>query len=107
MNNWNGIGNLGNDPEIEYKEYTKDGEDKAFAVARFSIAVKEGKDKTYWIRMEAYGKTAEIIAEYVKKGHKIGITGKLKVDQWEKDGQKKSKMVVVVENFDFLMPKED
>ena len=106
------IGCLGNDPEIEYKTFTKDGEEVAFAVTKFNIAIPEYNKKTKkeepnWIACECFGKTAENIAEYFKKGHKIGVVGKLKTDQWEKDGVKRSKTYVVVDSFDFLTKKDD
>lgn len=83
------IGNLGRDPEIRY---TPDGR----AVANLNIATSETwKDKdtgekqerTEWHRVVAFGKLAEIIGEYLKKGRKVFIQGKLQTRKWEdKDG---------------------
>ena len=84
------VGNLGNDPEIRYLP-------NGNAVANFTMATSESwKDKntgeekelTEWHRCVAYGKLAEIIGEYVKKGSKLYAEGKLKTRKWQgQDGQ--------------------
>ena len=82
------IGRLGNDPETRY---TPNGD----AVTNISIAVGDDyKDKktgnkveqTEWVRASAFGKLAELMAEYLKKGSKVYIAGKMKTRKWEKDG---------------------
>jgi len=90
LNQCNFIGRLGRDPEISY---TANGS----AVAKFSIACgddyknKQGQkvDKTNWINIVAFGKLAEIVGEYLKKGSKVFISGKQETDKWEKDGIKR------------------
>jgi len=90
LNQCNFIGRLGRDPEISY---TASGS----AVAKFSIACgddyknKQGRkvDKTNWINIVAFGKLAEIVGEYLKKGSKVFISGKQETDEWEKDGIKR------------------
>ncbi len=81
------------------------------AVASFSLAInrkfrtKDGEDReeTTFVDCEAWGKTGEIIAKYVSKGRPLYVEGRLKLDSWEdKDGQKRSKMRVVVEEFQFI-----
>lgn len=82
------IGRLGNDPETRY---TPNG----IAVTNISLAVGDDyKDKqgnkvesTEWVRVSAFQKLAEIMAEYLKKGSKVYIAGKMKTRKWEKDGQ--------------------
>lgn len=89
LNKWQGIGRLGNDPEIRY---TADGK----AVASLTIACGDDyKDKqgnkvehTEWVRISAFGRLAEIIGEYLKKGSQVYIEGKLRTNKWQdKDGQ--------------------
>jgi len=78
------IGNLGNDPEIRYMPNGK-------AVANISIATSESwkdqqgqkQEKTEWHRLTMYDKLAEIMGEYVKKGDKIFIEGKLQTRKWQ------------------------
>ncbi|KKQ08166.1 MAG: Single-stranded DNA-binding protein [Candidatus Pacebacteria bacterium GW2011_GWF1_36_5] len=92
-------GRLGNNPELKYFDSGK-------VKASFSIAVKgKKKDEAHWINIEAWDKTAELIGEHFKKGSQIGIQGRLQVDNWEKDGEKRSKVYVVAEQIDFLDPK--
>ncbi len=83
------IGNLGKDPELKYMPNGK-------AVASFSIATSQRwkdndgnqQEKTEWHNITAFEKLAEIVGEYVKKGSKVYIEGRLQTDQWEKDGVK-------------------
>lgn len=68
----------------------------------------ESKEETCFVDCEAWGQTAETIAKYTAKGHPIYLEGRLKLDQWEdKDGSKRSKIKVVVEQFQFLKGKSD
>lgn len=82
------IGNLGRDPETRY---TQGGD----PVTSFSIACSESwkkdgqtQERTEWIRCVTFGKLASICADYLKKGSKVYIEGKLHTSQYEKDGQK-------------------
>ena len=101
------IGRLTRDVEIKY---TQSGS----AVGSFSLAVnktwsKDGEKKEYvsFINCVAWGKTAEIIAEYVKKGQRISIVGHLQQRGWEdKTGAKRITTEVIVEEFQFLTPKD-
>ena len=76
-------------------------------LASFTIAVDDRGDYTNFIDCTAWGKTAETIANHFAKGKQIGVSGRLRQDRWEKDGQKRSKVGVVVENFTFCGKKED
>lgn len=85
------IGNVGKDPEIRY---FKDGN----GVAVFSLATSENwKDKsgekqerTEWHNVEVFGKTAEVIRDYVTKGKPLYIEGQIRTEEWEdKDGNKR------------------
>ena len=98
-------GNLTRDPELRYTP-------KGTAVARLGIACNrkwksetgELKEEVTFVDVDAFGKQAETIGQYLKKGRPILIEGRLKLDQWEdkQSGQKKSKLGVVLENFQFL-----
>jgi single-strand DNA-binding protein len=99
-------GNVTREPEIKY---TPQGS----AIASFGLAINrkwkdqnsgELKEDVTFVDLTAFGKQAETIGQYVKKGQPILIEGRLKLDQWEdkQTGQKRSKLGVVVESFTFL-----
>ena len=99
------IGNLGKDPEIKY---TPSGT----AVAKFSLATNENyKDKsgqwqerTEWHNIVAWQRLAEIVGEYVKKGSKLYIEGRLQTSSWDdkETGQKKYKTEIVANDLVLL-----
>lgn len=107
MNNWIGIGNLTDDPEMRYTE-------TGTAVTSFSIAINNGKDKhgedrppTY-IDVQAWEKLAENCAEYLRKGKKVAVSGPITVDKWtDNDGNKRQKYRIRAMNVEFLSPRED
>ncbi len=71
---------------------------------------KDGEDRkeVCFVDCRIYGKRAEIVNQYCKKGDPLNITGRLQLDQWEdKTGQKRSKHRVIVENFQFLGSSEN
>jgi len=98
-------GNLTRDPELRYTP-------KGTAVARIGVACNrkwksetgELKEEVTFVDVDAFGKQAETIGQYLKKGRPILIEGRLKYDSWEdkQTKQKKSKLGVVLENFQFL-----
>ena len=103
------MGNLTRDPEIKYTP-------KGTAIANFGIAVNrtytpeggEKREEVTFIDLEAWGRTAEVIGEYFKKGRPIYVEGRLKLDQWDDKttGKKMSKLRVVVDSFEFLGGRE-
>src|SRR5260221_386296 len=103
------MGNLTRDPEMKYTP-------KGTAIANFGLAVNrnytteggEKREEVTFIDIEAFGRTAEIIGEYFKKGRPIYVEGRLKLDQWDdkQTGQKKSKLRVVADSFEFLGSRE-
>ena len=100
MNNWQGIGNIGADLELRHTENGK-------AVCSFNIAVKE-YNKTIWVTVVAWNKTAEAICQYCEKGSKIGVSGRLDVREWtDKEGQKRRSTEVVANSVDFLGGKKE
>lgn len=98
------IGNLTRDPDLKYTAGNQAVCELGLAVNR-RYKTKEGEDReeTTFVDCEAWGKQAEILKQYLSKGRPVFIEGRLKLDQWEdKDGGKRSKMRVVIENFQFL-----
>lgn len=101
-------GHLTRDVETRYTP-------KGTAVARLGIAVNrqwktdsgEEKQEVTFIDVDAFGKQAEVLAQYVKKGHPLLIEGRLKYESWEdkQTNQKRSKLMVVLESFQFLTSK--
>ena len=90
-------GRLTNDPELKYGA-------SGTAYCKFTLAVNRMKkdDPADFIFCSAFGKTAELIAEYVKKGHQLGVQGRIQQDTYGKDGQKISKTGVTVDKIEFL-----
>jgi single-strand DNA-binding protein len=97
------IGNLGKDPELKY---TPSG----VAVATFSIATSESwkdqdgnqQEKTEWHNIVAWRKLAEICGEYLKKGKKVYLEGKLQTRNYEKDGIKRYVTEIVADQLIML-----
>ena len=108
MPNYNKVilmGNLTRDPEIRY---TSGGT----AIAKLGMAInrtwtnKEGQkqEETTFVDVDAFGRQAEVIGQYLKKGRPVMIEGRLKLDQWDdkQTGQKRSKLGVTLEGFQFI-----
>jgi single-strand DNA-binding protein len=98
------IGNLGRDPELRY---TQSGQ----AVTNFSLATSESwtdkngerTEKTEWHRIVAWGKTAELCAQYLSKGRPVYIEGRLQTRDWEdKEGVKRQTTEIVANTVQFL-----
>ncbi len=72
------------------------------AILSFSIANESwfGEKYTSFFECTAFGKRAESVANYMTKGTAVVIQGKLKQDRWEKDGQNRSKVVIIVDDID-------
>ena len=90
-------GRLTKEPELKYSA-------SGMAYCKFTLAVNRMKkdDPADFIFCSAFGKTAELIAEYVKKGNNLGVQGRLQQDTYEKDGEKISKTGVTVDKIEFL-----
>lgn len=90
-------GNLGRDPELRHVG------DNSTPLVTFSLACKNWrKDEPDWIDCKAWGKTAEIMAQHLGKGDKIAVVGRLEQERWMTEGgDNRSKIVLVVESFDF------
>ena len=108
MANFNKVilaGNLTRDPELRYTP-------KGTAIAKIGLAINrkwrneagELKDETTFVDVDAFGKTAETIGQYLKKGRPILVEGRLRYETWEdkQSGQKRSKLGVVMDSFQFM-----
>lgn len=85
-------GRLAADPEMKQTQSGK-------TVARFRLAVNGfHKDDVSWLDFEAWGKTAELLEQYRHKGDTVGVVAHAVVDQWERDGQKHSRVKFVVDS---------
>lgn len=76
----------------------------------FTVAVNrysKDKDLTDFILCTAFNKTAEFVAEYFRKGQEILIKGNVKVDSYEKDGNKITRQYIIVENVEFVGSKKE
>jgi single-strand DNA-binding protein len=62
----------------------------------------EKVEETCFVDVEAWGRTGETIARYTKKGRQLFVEGRLKFDSWEKEGQRRTKLIVVADTFQFL-----
>ncbi len=97
MNNITLLGRLTKDPELKYSQSGK-------AFTKFSIAVTRefNRDEADFINCIAWDKRAETICEYLRKGRRIALQGRLNVRQYEKDGETKWITEVIVDKFDFI-----
>jgi len=97
------VGNLTRDPNVRY---TPSGT----AVCEIGLAVNERRknqsgewvDEVVYVDVTLWGRTAEVAGEYLTKGSPLLIEGRLRMDTWEKDGEKRSKLRVVAERMQML-----
>ena len=104
------LGNLTRDPEIRYTP-------KGTAVGRIGLALNrrwkdsdgQQNEETTFVDVDAFGKQAETIGQYLSKGRQILVEGRLKLDEWEdaKTQQKRHKLNVILEKFSFVGTKND
>ena len=104
LNSVSVIGNLGQDPDVRYTQ-------QGLAVANLNIAVSEhyrdsngeSQKRTHWFRAAAFGRTAEIAGEYLKKGSKVGISGQLVQRTWQDDqGNNKSSVEIRINQLELI-----
>lgn len=99
------VGNLTRDPELRYTP-------KGMAIAKIGLAVNrtwrneagETKEEVTFVDVDIFGRTAENVSQYMRKGSPILIEGRLRLDQWDdkQTGQKRSRLGVVAETVQFL-----
>lgn len=98
------MGRLAGEPEIS--TYTNAQGEQSFR-ATFTLAIDRSNGKeTDFLRCVAFGKSAEFVKEYLHKGMKMSVEGRLQSDTYEKDGQKIYSMNVVVQSMEFVESKE-
>jgi single-strand DNA-binding protein len=102
------MGNLTRPPELRHLP-------SGMAVASFGMAINrkwknqqgEQQEEVTFVDLEAFGKPAETMNQYLRKGSGIFIEGRLRLDQWQdKDGNNRSKLKVVVDSFQFIDGKQ-
>lgn len=101
------LGNLTRDPEMRN---TPSGQ----AICKFGLAVNRSytgqdgqkKEEVTFVDVDAFGKQAETIGKHVTKGRSLLVEGRLKLESWEKNGEKRSRLGVVLESFQFVGGKE-
>ena len=113
MPNFNKVilaGNLTRDPQLKFLPSQVPVAEFGLAINRkFKTAAGEEREEVVFVDCAAFGKTAEVINQYLTKGKPILIEGRLKFDQWEdkQGGGKRSKLSVVVDHFTFLGGRDD
>ena len=102
-------GNLTRDIEIRYTQSgSAIGNTGIASTKKYKSATGEQKEDVLFVDLTFFGRTAEIANQYLRKGSKILIEGRLKLDQWTgQDGVKRSKHSVIVENMTMLGSKQD
>lgn len=108
MGNFNKVillGNLTRDPELRYTP-------KGTAVVKLGMAINRtwkddsgaSKEEVTFVDVDAFGRQAEVLAQYVRKGRPLFVEGRLRLESWDdkQTGQKRSKMGVVLEAFQFV-----
>ena len=99
------MGNLTRDPQLKYlPSQTAVAEFGIACNRKFRTAQGEDREEVTFVDVSAFGKQAEVLNQYMTKGKPIFIEGRLKYDTWEdkQGGGKRSKLTVVVENFQFV-----
>ena len=104
------VGNVGKDPEVRYSQ-------SGTPVANFSLATNERfkdrsgewQDRTEWHNIVAWQRLAEIVGEYVAKGSKVYVEGKLQTTSWEdrQSGERKYRTEIVARDLLMLGPREN
>lgn len=104
------LGNVTRDPEVRYTP-------KGMAITKLGLAVNrkwrtetgEQKEEVTFVDVTAFGKQAETLGQYVRKGSPLFIEGRLNLEQWDdkQTGQKRSKLAVIVEGFQLLGAKTE
>ena len=92
INVFTASGRLGNDLDVKYTQNNK-------CIGSFSLPVESGwgdNKKTAWVSCKLFGDRAEKLAQYLTKGSQVTVTGAFQLDEWEKDGVKHSRPVIVV-----------
>jgi single-strand DNA-binding protein len=92
INVFTASGRLGNDIDIRFTQNNK-------CIGSFSLPVESGwgdNKKTAWVTCKMFGERAQKLSQYLTKGSQVTVTGNFQMDEWEKDGVKHSRPVVIV-----------
>lgn len=106
MNNFCGMGRMVRDPELKQS-------DSGTNICKFTIAInrdfknQNGEYEADFINCTSFGKSAEFINKYFSKGSMIGITGRLQIRKWEKDGENRYAAEIVVNSTSFAGEKKN
>ena len=104
LNVVNLVGREGGDPEVKYFE-------SASVKCKLTLAVRRptrNSDQPDWFNLELWGKTAEVAANYVRKGSLIGVQGSLKIETWgDNKASNRSTPIIKVDRLDLLGSKQD
>ena len=101
------VGNLTRDIELRYSQGGMGIAKTAIATTRKFTSNGEKKEEVCFVDITFFGRSAEVANQYLRKGSKILVEGRLNFEQWEKDGQKRSKHSVAVESIQMLDSKGD
>ena len=97
------IGNLTKDPEVRHTPSGAAVADLRVAINnKFKTSTGEMREETCFVNVTAWNRQAETCGEYLSKGSPLMVEGRLKFDEWEKEGQKQSRLSVVAERVQFL-----
>lgn len=95
------IGRMTKDAQLAYTSNTQK------AVTKFTLAVDRINEGADFINCTAFGKQAENIEKFVKKGNRLAVAGRIQTGSYEKDGQKIYTTDIIVENAEFIEPKRE
>ncbi len=103
------MGNLTRDVEVRQAGSTQVANIGLAVNRRFRTQDGQNREETTFVDCEAWGRTAEVMAQYLSKGRPVFIEGRLRLDQWQdKDGGgNRSKLKVIIENFQFVDSRGD
>jgi single-strand DNA-binding protein len=102
------IGRITKDPDLRSTQTGSSVANFSIANNRIFVTGGEKKEQTSFFNCIAWGKVGEAIAQYCKKGHRIGIEGHLQQRSWDdQSGNKRTSVEIVVDGFQFLQPKTD
>ncbi len=103
------MGNLTRDVELRHTSGNQPVANLSIAVnRRFKTQSGEQRDETTFVDCEAWGRTAEVMSQYLSKGRPVFVEGRLRLDQWQdQQGQNRSKLKVVIESFQFVDSRAD
>lgn len=97
------VGNLTRDPEVRYLPSTQAVADLRLAVnRRYKSATGEDREETCFVNVTVWGKQAEACKNYLAKGAPVMVEGRLRYEEWERDGQKQNRLSVVAERVQFM-----